>query len=181
MYRDDHQAARARLDVLEREHKLVVADNERLARELVSAKEWIGGPRRRLALAAGVIATVAAVGVAMFVAGRGERPVVAIAEPPPLPLPRVATHRLVEAAIHCDRYGNGVALLVGADQHIFVSPDSVELETPRRVLLTPAMCPRMFATTLAPMRDGTVAGSVQLDCDVGTDRVRTHITFKQCR
>ena len=89
-YRDDHDAAIARIDALERDNAHLASDKLLLEAQLTRAREWLGGPRKRLALLLGGIATGAALAVGGFALGRSaapEPPVVAAAVPPAPSLP----------------------------------------------------------------------------------------------
>lgn len=118
-YRDDHQAALTRIDALEHEHRLLAADNARLASELGQAQEWLGAPRKRSLALAGVIALVAIVGAAMFVCGRLTAPraaAAAAAPPKQQPLPSVTGVMVGDGVLVGDGPAGGEWMVVTDDR-----------------------------------------------------------------
>jgi hypothetical protein len=200
-YRDDHAAAIARIDALEHDHAVLAAENAQLAAdkaqlaaELASAREWLGGPRKRqLAFGAAVATTISA----LFI-GRGLVRVpapVTIAEslPPPTAQscgmvfgegPRLG-HFLMSAT-RCTSRSEGIELTsLGSDGHaVWLTSHSVEIELPSDdFFLEDKDCHVLDKAVLPHPRDPTLFdGHVELDCRLaGGDRLEGRIEFQNCR
>lgn len=191
-YRDDHDATLARLAAVEREAKLAAADNLRLEKELVEAKEWLGGARRRWILLGGMVALNALVFIAGLMAGRttAERaePTVLQAAPPPV-LPAVYGVIVADGpdvghwtlhATRCAVRQEGVELTAtGSDGHsVWVADGKVEIELPAGALQLAANkhCWGKYEVAVAP-----TGGYVNLDCSFADNRIQGRIQFTNCR
>jgi hypothetical protein len=197
-YRDDHAAAIARIDALEHDNAGLARDNLLLEVQLARAREWLGGPRKRLALLLGGVAAAAAIAVGGYALGRSTTPdaVVVAAVPPAPALPATSgtmlgwdhltgpwTMRATRCAVHRD----GVELTAaGSDGHsLWLGPSGLELESPSASIpLDEHHCFSKLQHDLVRHDDTTpptYSGYVSLECRYDGDVVVALIEFHSCR
>jgi hypothetical protein len=192
-FRDDHDAALMRADAAERERALLVVENERLVAELADAREWLGGPRKRLFLLGGGLV----VGLGLVLAGVGIGRAT-VDDPPPVkmlkapPMPSIAGLMVAHGpdlghwmmnATRCVPRSDGIELTtIGTTERSFwVGKDQVELELPGgTVFLTRARCAAKFIAYVTH-HDDMVDGAIELDCSFDTNQLQGRIDFKNCR
>lgn len=193
-YRDDHDAALARADAAVREAKHLADDNARLTAELAAAKEWLGGPRMRILLVAGIATICIGLAVGALFYGRStiDCPAPPASAPVAAPLPQVIGVMVADGpvlghwtlnATRCVPRQDGVELTaVGSEDHnIWLSGNDIEVETPVGALtLKHKHCvTRLESTVLA--RDGMFNGYVDVDCRFDDNRLHGRIEFRNCR
>jgi len=194
-YRDDHAAAIARIDSLQREQRQLAAETERLTGELASAREWLGGPRKRIVLLVTGIASaiVLVLGGWMVGSNGGEKTVYPIFVKPP---ERPDIHGVLVAsgsighwvlvATRCVPRDDGVELTaLGTEDHnIWLGEHLVELELPdRTITLDGKKCVPRFDHGVVRRDDKPASydGHVQLDCHWDDNRLHGRIDFARCR
>lgn len=186
---------------MEREVKQLEAENQRLTAELAKAKEWLGGPRKRIVLAS----VIAGVNILVFVigmtAGRAfwgrdaAPPAKASAPPRPAPLPQVFGVMVADGpeighwtlnATRCAIREDGVELTAtGSDGHsIWIASGQVEVELPAGALrLDKKHCWESFQPVVERVETHppTFEGIVDLDCVFAGNRLQGRIEFTACR
>jgi hypothetical protein len=200
-YRDDHDAAIARIDSLERDNRQLVAETERLANELEAARQWLGGTRKRMlvAIAFGALG-LALVVTWIWIAFRSGERVLEVNVPAPDYPPTtgvivadgpkvghwVAT--ITSCTVHGDRVELGT--LANDEHRIWLDQNGVELELPTgMVTLDERRCRTHESAVMARGGDPpTFDGYARLDCRFGMsperavpDLVAGKLDFVRCR
>lgn len=192
-YRDDHEAAVMRADAAERETARLAKDHERLAAELAAAKEWLGGPRRRMLLLAAVIAIGSVFGFCGVLLGRGTAtcPTCPTLPPPPT-LPAIVGVMVADGpkvghwtltATRCVLREDGIELTAAGseDHNLWLNDQTVEIEFPAGdFFISQKECKTTFDFALIKHDDG-YEGHVSLDCRFADNRLQGRIDFKRCR
>ena len=197
-YRDDLEAAILRADAATRDNAQLVEANRRLERELAEAKEWLGGPRRRILVVWGLGA------LCLGLSTIGALVLRSILEPParvevPARVQRAVPQvfgtivadgpevgRWAMNATRCVQRPDGVELTtIGSDEHsVWLINDLVEVEIPNDdFILEPSQCEARLAHDL--QREGgepsTLSGYVAFDCMFDGNSLHGRIEFKDCR
>ena len=200
-YRDDHAAAVARVDVLDRDNARLGAEVDRLQAELATAQNWLGGPRVRAFALAGACLVALGLGLGGFAIGRMtvELPApAAIAPEQPLPFtigtlvadgPKVGYWTL--DATTCNKHGDGVELRAAGNQDrvVWVSDDLVEVEyASGSITLDAQKCHTLEKAAHRNPHAASLDGYVSLECRFGdihsvdnADRLHGRIEFRNCR
>lgn len=194
-FRDDHDAALMRADAAERERKILEAETQRLAAELASAREWLGGPSKRAFLLGGLVVLGIALVLIGVVIGRATASApapVARAKAAP-PLPSIAGVIVADGwqvghwtmtATRCAPRGDGIELtnVGGAGRSIWLTNDQIELELPGGTMfLTKKQCFAKLVGVVTRTAEDMFDGYVELDCTFETNRLQGRIDFKHCR
>lgn len=201
-YRDDLDAAIMRAEAATRDHARLVEANHELERQLADAREWLGGPRRRILVVWGVGALCLAVGAAVALVVRSAvEPPVRVAPPArvepaaPQVFGTIAADgpqlgRWALNATRCVSRTDGIELTaVGSEDHaIWLSNGVVEVEIPSGdFILDAAKCHRRLVHEVhrdVRWSDGqspTLSGYVALDCLFDGNSLQGRIDFKDCR
>jgi hypothetical protein len=201
-YRDDHDAAIARIDALERDNRQLAADTERLAGELAIAQQWLGGARRRMlvSIVFGALVLALLASWAWIIFRPTEHAINVHVAPPECPAttgvivadgPRVG--HWVATITSCKVHGARVELgtLANDDHRIWLDTTGVELELPNEMLSLDAhRCPARLDFALVSNEEAppSSSGHVGLDCRFGIsperavpDLVAGRIDFSRCR
>lgn len=195
-FRDDHDAALARTDAAEREARLLAGENQRLTSELAEAREWLGGPRKRLVAIAALVVVAGGLAIGGVVVGRSsiECPVPVIASRT-APLPTVTGVMVADgpklghwtlAATRCVQRSDGIELTaVGSEDHnIWLTNNVTEIEVPTGdILLEDRMCRAHLARAVIASKEipPTYSGFVELDCHFDDNRLQGRIEFSHCQ
>ncbi len=184
-YRDDHQAAVARLAALEREHAHAIAELASARATIENGSVWLGGARQR-GLVFGLTVACVVLAVAGFTAGR------ATADPPAPPPAHVVARPRAYGTIISDgpRLGHWILTVtrcVARDDgyeltaignngvSVWLTANVVEVEGERgSIMLEPAQCLRRDLDA----GDGT--GYVALDCHFEGGTVIGRVDFQDC-
>jgi hypothetical protein len=200
-YRDDHDAAVARIDALERDNRQLVAETTRLANELEAAQQWLGGARKRMLVAIVFGALVLALAMTwVWIAFRSsERPLQVYVAPAECPAttgvivadgPKVGhwVAMITSCTVHGDRVELGT--LANDEQRIWLDQNGVELELPTGMVTLDERRCRTHESVLVS-RGGdppTFDGYARLDCRFGIsperavpDLVAGKLDFVRCR
>jgi hypothetical protein len=192
-FRDDHDAALMRADAAVREAKLLADENTRLTSELAAAKEWLGGPRVRILVAAVIVVTTVGISVgALYGRSSVECPVPVATRMPAPPLPQVIGVMVADGpvfghwtlnATRCVPRDDGIELTaVGSEDHnIWLAGNDVEVETPTgAVTLKHLQCIKRLESAVTK-HDGMYDGHVDVDCRFDDNRLHGRIEFRNCR
>jgi hypothetical protein len=197
-YRDDLEAAILRVDAATRDNAQLAEANRRLERELAEAKEWLGGPRRRILVIWGLCALCLVLSTIGALVLRSILEPPARVELPPRvqnPVPQVfgtivadgpEVGRWTLNVTRCAQRPDGVELtMIGSDEHsIWLINDLVEIETPNDdFILEASHCPTRLAHEIHRNsgEPSTLSGYVALDCMFDGNSLHGRIEFKDCR
>jgi hypothetical protein len=196
-YRDDHDAAVMRADAADREAKRLAAENVRIAAELAEAREWLGGPRKRLFLGAGIGLACVALALGGAYVGRITAPDRVRVERRSAqdPLPSVIGAMLANGpdlgswtltATRCVSRSDGIQLTAAGseDYSIWLTNNVTEVETPKHsLMLRDHQCVKRLGRLVDRVDDKppTYTGHIDLDCSFDGNRLIGRIEFRNCR
>jgi hypothetical protein len=189
-YRDDHDAALLRAEAAERDASILADANRQLAADLVQAREWLGGPRRR-ALALVVLFAAGALAMAVGIAiGRTTAPEPSAPElRRPTPLPSTSGALVLDGpmlghstmiATRCAARFDGSVDICSDAGILHVSGDGLTLDVADlHVLLTRERC--YLARDASVVQGVGLSGHVTLDCIFEGNRLAGRVDFLHCR
>jgi hypothetical protein len=206
-YRDDLAAAVMRADAGDRENAALTAENQRLvaelaaenqrfAAELAAARDWVGGPRKRLFLGFGIAVTCIGLAVGGILYGQSSvtcPSCTKLAASPPVPSiigaivadgPQLGHWTLT--ATRCVPRSDGIQLTTASSEAygIWLTSNVTEVEMPRAMLtLLDKQCTRKLSreVTIVDTNPTIYSGHIELDCSFDGNRLLGRIEFRNCR